>query len=189
MTPATGFASVQGTVDIQSDPTRFLSAFANRIETGLLQSTAERRNNYVVTRRDGQALAFRAANWWTAFNVGLNDVTLAVSSDGRVRYGISYGRWMGYGLVLCAAFGIGFIIFLLTYDIRAYLVEHPSSQLPGLSLDQNIAIAWAMALFWGFTWPWILTALHKRPLRRLMSRLIAEVDRATIAPAHDHVAR
>lgn len=35
-----------------------------------------------------------------------------------------------------------------------------------------------MAAFWGFRWPWLLVAFHKRPLHHLMDRLIAEVDAA-----------
>jgi hypothetical protein len=137
---------------------------------------ARSRNNYVVTRRGADVLAFRAASWWTAVNVGLNDVELALDLEGRLRYGVSYRRWMGYAVLVCAALGAGFIVFLLTSDVRAYLVENPFSMVPGLSLDQNVAIAWGMAVFWGFAWPWILTALHRRPLRKLISRLIAEVD-------------
>jgi hypothetical protein len=37
-----------------------------------------------------------------------------------------------------------------------------------------------MALFWGFAWPWLLIALHKRPLRRLMNQIIVEVDAAAM---------
>jgi hypothetical protein len=48
--------------------------------------------------------------------------------------------------------------------------------IPGLSIEQHVLVAWAMVVFWGFVWPWLLIALHKRPLRRLIERLIAEVD-------------
>jgi hypothetical protein len=37
-------------------------------------------------------------------------------------------------------------------------------------------IAWAMVLFWGFAWPWLLIGLHKCPLRRLVTRIVAEAD-------------
>jgi hypothetical protein len=33
-----------------------------------------------------------------------------------------------------------------------------------------------MPEIWGFIWPWLLISLHKRPLHRLIARLIAEVD-------------
>ena len=45
---------------------------------------------------------------------------------------------------------------------------------------QNVAVAWAMALFWGLVWPWLLILIHRWPLRRLMQRLIADVDSAAV---------
>ena len=33
-----------------------------------------------------------------------------------------------------------------------------------------------MVLFWGFIWPWLLIAIHKRPLHRLVARIVSEVD-------------
>jgi hypothetical protein len=47
---------------------------------------------------------------------------------------------------------------------------------PGLSVDQNLFIAWAMVVFWGFVWPWILILPHKGRLHRQMAGLITEVD-------------
>ena len=38
-------------------------------------------------------LAFRAYDWPTAINVGLNDVALEVVATGRVSYSIRYARW------------------------------------------------------------------------------------------------
>lgn len=49
---------------------------------------------------------------------------------------------------------------------------------PGLSIDQHLYFAWAMVLFWGFAFPWLLIALHKRPLHRLVASLVTEVDAA-----------
>jgi hypothetical protein len=43
-------------------------------------------------------------------------------------------------------------------------------------IDQNLAVAWTMVVFWGFVWPWLLVVMHKRPLRELVTRLIAEGD-------------
>ncbi len=33
-----------------------------------------------------------------------------------------------------------------------------------------------MVFFWGFVWPWLLIALHKRPLHRLVARIVSDVD-------------
>ena len=157
-----------------------MAAFVRRIETGLLRGSSSRRCHYTVTRQGSDGFAFRATDWLTAINVGLNDVALVVSSDGRVRYSIRYPRWARYVLLLGGGLGIVFVTFLLMFDVRAYVRRHSESRFSGLSINQNIAIAWAMALFWGFAWPWILVAFHKRPLRRLIEQIIVEVDSAAM---------
>jgi len=170
------FAQTAGTATIRSEPRAFVAAFARRVAAGLLRGTSPRRCRYVVTREGADGLEFRAASWPTATNVGLNDVELAVSPDRHVRYRVRFPRWAAYALAGSAVFGLVFILFLFLFDVRDYLAHHPRSTVPGLSLDQNVAIAWVMALFWGFAWPWILIAFHKGPLRRLMEQIIAEVD-------------
>jgi hypothetical protein len=79
--------------------------------------------------------------------------------------------------------GIGLIgiILLLGFDVRGYIADHESSMVPGLSIEQNLGIAWLMVLFWGFVWPWLLISMHKRPLRELIARLIAEMDAAGVS--------
>jgi hypothetical protein len=89
---------------------------------------------------------------------------------------VQYWRWAGYALGVSAILGIIGLSLLLAFDVRGYIASHAASRVPGLSIDQSLAIAWSMVLFWGFVWPWFLIALHKRPLRRLIARLIAEVD-------------
>jgi hypothetical protein len=71
---------------------------------------------------------------------------------------------------------------LLSLDVRDYIARNERSMIPGLSIEQNLGIAWLMVLFWGFIWPWLLIALHKRPLRQLVTRLIREVDVAAASP-------
>lgn len=171
-------ASVTGVTTVRSPASAFVAAFVRRLEAGLLSAGARRRNRYEVTRKRSDGLAFRAADWWTAINVGLNDVDIAVADDGGARYVIQYPRWAAYALSLCGALGVVFIAGFLAFDLRGYIAQHPASRISRLSLDQNVAVAWTMALFWGFVWPWILIAFHKRPLRRLLERIIGEVDAA-----------
>jgi hypothetical protein len=174
------FASVEGTAAIHAQARDFVAAFVRRIETGLLPHAPRWRCQYRVTRQGADGLRFRAMDWWTAINVGLNDVELAVAPGGRVRYAIRYWRWASYALALSGAIGVLLIATFLVFDIRDYIVRHPRSAIPGLSTDQNVAIGWAMVLVWGFAWPWILIALHKRPLHRLMDQIVAEVDAAAM---------
>jgi hypothetical protein len=164
----------EGTIPIRSSAAQFLAAFRRRVAAGLL-SGRPRRSNYVIAEGASDRLRVRAADWWTAFNVGLNELELEPQA-GVVHYRVRYWRWAGYALGVSAILGLIGVSLLLAVDVRGYIASHPASQFPGLSIDQSVAIAWSMVLFWGFVWPWFLIALHKRPLRRLIARLIAEVD-------------
>jgi hypothetical protein len=176
------FATVEGSTAIRSEPRAFVAAFARRVSIGLIPRAAPARNRYAVTREGGDSLQFRAVGWWTAIAVGLNEVQLA-AAPGRVRYGVRYPRWATFVLALSDLLGMTLVVFFVLFDIREYLAAHPGGTVPGLSLDQNVALAWAMALFWGFAWPWIVIAGHRRPLRRLIEGLIAEVDAAAAGEA------
>jgi hypothetical protein len=81
-----------------------------------------------------------------------------------------------FAVSLGGVLGLVGLAMLLGFDVRGYIARNEGSMVPGLSIDQNLAIAWTMTLFWGFVWPWLLIALHKRPLRGLVTSLIAEVD-------------
>jgi hypothetical protein len=171
---------VAGTAIIRAEPRAFLAGLARRVTGGLLAGdAASKRSQYAVASQASDRLIFRATNWMTAFNVGLNDVELVVLPERQVAYTITYRRWAAYSLLLSAIIGCTLAAIFALVDIHRYVERHPASQLPGLSVDQNVAIAWGMALFWGFIWPWLLIGLHKRPLRRLMARIIVEVDDAT----------
>ncbi len=172
------FASTEGTSWIAAPAPAFVAAFARRVESGLLGSGVRARNHYLTTGQGADHLDFRAADWPTALNVGLNDVHLTVTPDHSVRYTIRYPRWALFALMMGAAFLILFGSILLMTDMRGYIETHPASRFSGLSTNQNLAIAWALGLFFGLAWPWILVLMHKRPLRRLMERIISEVDHA-----------
>jgi hypothetical protein len=167
---------IEGTLPIRSPAPAFLQAFGRRAETGLLTGRPQPRSYYVVNAASDGGLRVRAAGWSTAIAVGLNDLELRPTHAGAIHYRLQFWRWTCYAVGLCAVLGGIGLTLLLAFDARAYIASHPGSQLPGLSIDQNLRVAWAMALFWGFAWPWILVALHKRSLRRLLARIVAEVD-------------
>jgi hypothetical protein len=167
---------VEGTVPIRRPAALFLESFQRRVAAGLLTGGPHSRSNYVVTQAGSDSLHIRAADWWTAVNVGLNDFELQVAAPGLVHYRVRYWRWAGYVLSLGGGLGgIGLLLLLLA-DVRSYIAQNSAHMIPGLSVDQNLKFAWGMVLFWGFAWPWLLIALHRRPLRRLIERLIGEVD-------------
>ncbi len=167
---------VDGTTTLRSPGLDFLAAFRRRVESGLLSGRPHRRSRYVVTEVEVTRIHVRAADWPTALNVGLNQLDLSVPKPGVVEFRVQYWRWAGYAIALGGVIGIVGIALLVLFDVRSYIAASPSRGIPGLSVDQNLAVAWGMLVFWGFVWPWLLIALHRRPVRHLVERLIAEVD-------------
>ena len=167
---------IEGTVAIRSTAPEFLGTFRGRVKAGLLTGRPHPRSNYRLGESGPDHLAVHAADWWTAVNVGLNEVELQVPERGLVRYRVRYWRWVRFALALGGVLGMIGIALLLSLDVRAYIARHPTSMLPGLSVGQNLLLAWFMVFFWGFVWPWLLIPMHKRPLRGLVVRLITEVD-------------
>ncbi|MCM3880496.1 MAG: hypothetical protein ND807_10355 [Vicinamibacterales bacterium] len=167
---------IEGTVSIRSSRERFLHAFGERVAAGLLTGQPHPRSHYVVSEAKPGHLEIRAADWWTAVNVGLNWVELHHIDPGAIRYRVRYWKWAQFVLCLSGALGLAGVVLLLTVDVRAYVEQHQASMISGMSVEQNVLVAWFMVLFWGFVWPWLLISFHKRPLRRLVARLINEVD-------------
>src|SRR5437667_12830675 len=94
------FASTERVTTVRAPAPAFVASFNRRIERGLLTGAPNSRSRYRVTRQSPGDLAFHAIDWWTAINVGLNDVEIAVASDGRVQYAIRYGRWAAFVVAL-----------------------------------------------------------------------------------------
>ena len=170
---------IAGTVNIRSSAAEFMQAFQERVASGLLPGPNPRSNYRVIPAGPGE-LRVQAADWRTAINVGLNDVEMRLPQPGSVHYQVRYRQWAAFALGFSGLLGSIGLVLLLTADVRGYIARHSASRLPGLSIDQNLLILWAMVLLWGFAWPWVLIALHKRPLRRLVERLVGEVDAAAV---------
>jgi len=173
---------IHGAVPIHSAPEAFLEKFRQRVSDGLLSGRPHRRSNYIVARADARELQIQAVGWLTAINVGLNELDLDLRQSGMARYRVHYWRWASYVIGLSAVLGVVGLVLLLAFDLRTYVTHAPGAMIPGLSLDQNLMLLWAIVLFWGFVWPWLLILLHKGPLRRLVTHLIKEID-GQAAPA------
>ena len=167
---------IDGTVGIQSSSLDFAQAFKRRVAAGLLTGHHHPRSNYQVVDAGSDQLRVHAADWRTAISVGLNELELWFPQPGSVRYRVEFWRWAWYAIGLSGIFGLIGLLLIVTLDVRGYIASHSSAQVPGLSIDQSYLAAWLMVIFWGFVWPWLLIVLHKRPLRRLVTRLIGEVD-------------
>jgi hypothetical protein len=166
---------IEGVVPIRSSAEQFAAAFRERVTGGLVFGRPHARSKYQIVEDGGGILRVVAADFSSALNVGLNDVQLRIRS-GSVEFRVEYWRWASYAVGLAGALGIIGLILLLTFDVRGYIAEYATFGLSGLSTDQHFAIAWVMVLFWGFVWPWLLVALHKIPLRRLVQRIVHDVD-------------
>jgi hypothetical protein len=178
MIPATLAPQIEGSTPIQSQPEDFLRAFERRVQAGLLTGYPHRRSIYRALHVGPGHLHVSAGTWWTAINVGLNELDLVAEEPGSVRYRVWYWRWARFVLGLSGSLGAIGLVLMQIFDVRGYIARHPSTTIPGLSLDQNLQIAWSLVVFWGFVAPWLLIAIHKGPVRRLVARLIAEVDRS-----------
>lgn len=167
---------IEGSASIRSPAERFFLAFQRRVVSGLLTGQPHPRSNYVVSKAGADHLEVRAADWWSAVNVGLNRVELRSQWPDLILYKVQYWQWASYVLCLSGGLGLFGIVLLLSLDVRGYMARHQDSMIPGMSIDQNLLVAWLMVLLWGFVWPWLLISLHKRPLHRLVTNLIGAVD-------------
>lgn len=167
---------IHGTLTIRSEPEFFFRAFHRRVTSGLLTGSPHRRSKYVAKLVDAQHLSVRAADWTSAINVGLNDLDFEWAGEATLRYRVRYWRWTFFCVALGAVLALLGIALAVVFDVRAYLTQAPASMRWGLSIDQSITLLWTFIVFWGFVWPWLLVALHKRPLHALVKRLVMAVD-------------
>jgi len=159
--------SFTGTLEIRSATPAFFEALKARVQLGLLTGKPHPRARYAVTKHTERELAIRASDFLTAINVGLNDVVLQSAADRQLDYSVGYSRWAAYVVGLSAVIG------------AAVALAHLGFKLGGgshLDADQTDSIFWALVLFWGGVWPWILVAMHRRFARGLLVRILREVD-------------
>jgi len=150
----------------------FTKALAERVRRGLFPRASERRNRYKVMNESEGELRFRSEGPLSAINIGWNDVQvqidLAPETPGappKIHYRVTFFNWAAYGVALCGFIGICLIAAASIFGSK-YLLGYPGAK----------TIFWVMVVFWGFVWPWILVALHKRPAATALERLFAEVN-------------
>ena len=175
--------NIEGNLQYQASTPRFIASFCNRVDNGFLTGRPGSRSNYKIVESNPANLRMRAKDWWTAINVGMNDLDLRFSTNSVLHYRIVYWRRAAYGLCLCGLLGVIGVIFFLWLDLPSYIRDNAHARLPGLSVNQTLWFAWVNLSFWGFVWPWILIGLHKRALRRLLTRIVREVDQQAVGEA------
>jgi hypothetical protein len=124
-----------------------------------------------VDQSEGE-LRFRSEGLLTGINIGWNDVQVLIDLSPetpgdrpKVHYRVTFFNWAAYGAGLCGFIAICLIAAASVFG-RKHLGEYPAAK----------TIFWIMVVFWGFVWPWILVALHKRPAAKALERLLDEVN-------------
>ena len=143
----------------------FFARFGRRVESGLFSPGNRSKANYRVTSSTGDTLTFEAADFRTATSVGLNHVELRRNARDTIAYRVRFGRWNGY--VVVHAMGIASLL-----SLAYFVVPSVSRQVNGRPLGPPIF--WAMVLFWGLCWPWILTAVHRGAARDALESVLLE---------------
>src|SRR5262249_19211893 len=108
------FASFRGRFSPRTEGRAFLARVARRVEAGFLMGRPHFRSRYAVASHAGDQLAIRSEDFWTDFNVGLNEISLRLVGDGAVEYEVTFWRWLRGCIVMCGAFAIlllaGFVL-------------------------------------------------------------------------------
>jgi len=161
-----------GTFSLERIRPDFISALAERVRRGLFPGASERRNRYKVMNESEGELRFRSEGLLSAISIGWNDVQvqtdLAPEIPGappKIHYRVAFFNWAAYGVALCGFIAVCLIVGLSTFGGKN-VRDYPAAK----------TIFWVMVVFWGFVWPWILVALHKRPAATALERLFAEVN-------------
>lgn len=156
----------------------FLARLADRVEAGLLMGRPHFRSRYSVVTRSADELVIRSDGFWTDFNVGLNDITMRLATDGSIEYEVTFWRWLRGGIILCGVLGLVLVACNVLplpepWSIAAELRRRPPSEQPFYN-----AFFWGSVVWWGLLWPWVLAALHRGPANGCLRRILGEVDAA-----------
>ena len=103
---------IEGAVAIHSPAVQFAQAFRQRVMAGLLTGRPHARSNYRVVEGVPGQLRIRAMDWWTATNVGLNELELRFPKPGSVQYRVRYWRWASFTLGLSGILGLVGVLLL-----------------------------------------------------------------------------
>ncbi|HKW50663.1 MAG TPA: hypothetical protein VJQ53_02930 [Candidatus Eisenbacteria bacterium] len=156
----------EGELELARIPDDFVARMRKRVEVGLLWPGIKSRANYSVRSAGRDEINFGADDLLTAYNVGLNDVSVRRQGSNAVHYHVNYWRWtwtaVAHGAIL------GTIIVVCAFfipDMRRQIDTTPN----GLYLFAGLL------LFFCLLWPWILTALHRSFAEKALRRILSEV--------------
>jgi hypothetical protein len=163
----------EGEIEITGLPADFFARMERRVETGLILPGNRSRANYRVRERSADEIAFGAGDFWTAYAVGLNEVTLRRPAPDRIAYHVSFGGWNRGAVIHSGLLGLILVgLYLSLPQMRRDVHATPTGP----------AIFFGIVGFFALLWPWLLTALHRPHAARLLERIVREVA-ASVSPA------
>lgn len=164
----------RGRFECRTEPRVFLERVAERVRDGFLVRGSQVRASYEVAQRDAGSLHVRSTDFWSDYNIGLNDVRLSAESGG-VAYEVTYWRWtrgaVVHAAILAATLAVFYFLPSETWGIAAQIRQQPPDR-----RVWALAIFWGSIGFWGLLWPWLLARLHRGPAERALRRILREVD-------------
>ena len=171
-------AKFHGRFTPRTEGRAFLARVARRVEAGFLMGRPHFRSRYAVASHSGDELAIRSENFWTDFNVGLNDISMRIARDGAIEYDVTFWRWLRGGLVGCGTFAaVMLLAFALPLPESLSIAAQMRHATPA-ERTLSYAVFWGSLAWWGLAWPWVLAAIHRRPAENLLRRILGEVDAA-----------
>ena len=159
------------------EPKRIARDFAVRLaarvsSAGLFPTAPPRRNRYEVVSQSDDGVTFRSSDFLTGINIGLNEVAVAVdAAKGVARYTVSFRTWAAYSFGLSgliAAVVFGFLCLPLLTGSGSPFVDHSPAVILGAGFP--------LALLLGVGLPLAHIAFHKRAARRVLERILDEVN-------------
>jgi hypothetical protein len=152
----------EGEVFLGRLPADLFERLERRIADGLWVAGRRSRANYRIITSSREGLTFEAADFSTAYSVGLNEVKLWRSGPATIGYEVRFSRWARYARIHAAVLGVALSVCYLLPGMRT----HIATTLPG-------AITfWSLVMFWSLVWPWLLIALHRPFARRALEQVL-----------------
>lgn len=155
----------------------YAERLVDRVRAGLLPVASARRNRYEIVAQAGDCVRFRSTTFWTAINIGWNDVEVRIDNRaGLARFSVRFWPWTRYCVLLGLGLGAIFAA-LVVVPVLAGTFLFPESFYP--ARGEVIKVALPMMAFWCLLWPWILVAMHRGQARKAFTRLLDEVNSQT----------
>lgn len=155
-----------GQLELARIPDDFIARIRKRVEEGLLLRGNRRRANYAVRSAGSDEITFGAEDFLTAYNVGLNDVSVRRSGAHTVSYHVTFWRWTWTAVAHGAILGLVFLIsFLFVQELRRDVAAY----------DNGPLMFWGIVVFFCLLWPWILTAIHRKFAEKALQHILRDV--------------